>query len=139
MRKPIVMLCTALMALTWTATASAQQGDGGGVTKYVRYSHEGTTSYGILDGETIRVLDGDLFSSPRPSGRTLRLSDIELLAPVDPPKVIAVGLNYQSHLGNREPAAYRGCSPNIPPRSWDTKPTSSSPPTPRTYTTRASW
>ncbi len=112
MRKPIVMLCTALISLTWTATASAQQG--GGVTKYIRYSHEGTTSYGILDGETIRVLDGDLFSSPRPSGRTLRLSDIELLAPVEPPKVIAVGLNYQSHLGNREAAAYPGLFAKYP-------------------------
>ncbi len=114
MRKPIVMLCTVLMSLTWTAAASAQQGGDGGVTKYVRYSHEGTTSYGILDGETIRVLDGDLFSSPRPSGRTLRLSEIELLAPVDPPKVIAVGLNYQSHLGNREPAAYPGLFAKYP-------------------------
>ncbi len=110
MRKPIVMLCTALMFLTWTATASAQQGGGGGggggVIKYVRYSHEGTTSYVSLDG--------DLFSSPRPSGRTLRLSDIELLAPVEPPKVIAVGLNYQSHLGNREPAAYPGLFAKYP-------------------------
>ncbi len=110
MRKPIVTLCTALMFLTWAATASAQLG----VTKYVRYSHAGTTSYGILDGETIRVLDGDLFSSPRPSGRTLRLSDVELLAPVAPSKVIAVGLNYQSHLGNREPAAYPGLFAKYP-------------------------
>ncbi len=41
MRKPIVMLCTALISLTWTTTASGQQGGGGGggggVTKYVRY------------------------------------------------------------------------------------------------------
>jgi len=110
MRKPIATLCTALMFFTWTA--SAQQG--GGVTKYVRYSHEGTTSYGILDGETIRVLDGDLFSSPRPSGRTLRLSDVELLAPVAPSKVIAVGLNYQSHLGSREAAAYPGLFAKYP-------------------------
>ncbi len=110
MRKPIAKLYTVLMFLTWTAAASAQRG----VTKYVRYSHGGTTSYGILDGETIRVLDGDLFSSPRPSGRTLRLSDVELLAPVAPSKVIAVGLNYQSHLGNREPAAYPGLFAKYP-------------------------
>ncbi len=110
MRKPIATLCTALMFFTWTATASAQQG----VTKYVRYSHEGITSFGILDGETIRVLDGDLFSAPRPSGRTLRLSDIELLAPVEPSKVIAVGLNYQSHLGNRAAAAYPGLFAKYP-------------------------
>ena len=44
MRKPIVMLCTVLISLTWTAAASAQQGGRGRVTKYVRYSHDGTTS-----------------------------------------------------------------------------------------------
>ncbi len=110
MRKPIATFCAVLLIVMWVDPAPAQQG----VTKYVRYSHEGITSYGILDGETIRALDGNLFSTPRPTGRTLRLSDVELLAPVAPSKVIAVGLNYQSHLGNREPAAYPGLFAKYP-------------------------
>jgi 2-keto-4-pentenoate hydratase/2-oxohepta-3-ene-1,7-dioic acid hydratase in catechol pathway len=77
--------------------AAAQQG----VTRYVRYSVGNATSYGILDGETVRELEGDLFASPRPTGRTHPLASVKLLAPVVPSKVIAVGLNFRSHLGNR--------------------------------------
>ena len=43
------------------------------VTRYVRYSAAGATSYGLLDGQTVRELNGDLFSAPRPTGRTHRL------------------------------------------------------------------
>jgi 2-keto-4-pentenoate hydratase/2-oxohepta-3-ene-1,7-dioic acid hydratase in catechol pathway len=86
----------------------------GQVTRYVRYSHEGRTAYGILDGETIRELEGDLFASPRPTGRTLRLPEVRLLAPCEPSKVIAVGLNYRSHLGDRPVAAYPGLFAKYP-------------------------
>jgi len=84
------------------------------VVKYVRYEAGGTTSYGILDGEAIRELRGDLFANPTPTGRELRLADVKLLAPCEPSKVIAVGLNYRSHLGTREPAAYPGLFAKYP-------------------------
>ena len=84
------------------------------VTKYVRYAHGETTSYGILAGDQVRELSGDLFSNPRPTGRTLKLTDVRLLAPCTPRKVIAVGLNYQSHLGTRAPAAYPGLFIKLP-------------------------
>jgi 2-keto-4-pentenoate hydratase/2-oxohepta-3-ene-1,7-dioic acid hydratase in catechol pathway len=84
------------------------------VNKYVRYSHAGTTAYGILRGETITRLDGQLFSSPRETDETVSLSDVRLLAPCEPSKVIAVGLNYQSHLGDREPAEYPGLFAKYP-------------------------
>lgn len=90
-------------------TAGAAQ-----VTKYVRYSAAGTTSYGILDGETIRELSGNLFESPKPTGRSVKLSAVKLLAPCVPGKVIAVGLNYQTHLGERPAAAYPGLFAKLP-------------------------
>ncbi len=96
------------MLLAQSACAQA------GVTKYVRYSYEGQTSYGILEGEAIRELEGDLFGAPRPTGRTLELSAVQLVAPCKPSKVIAVGLNYQSHLGEREPAEYPGLFAKYP-------------------------
>lgn len=83
-------------------------------TKYVRYEAGGKTSYGILDGETVRELSGDLFASPKPTGKTARLSAVKLLAPVMPSKVIAVGLNYQTHLGQRAAAAYPGLFAKLP-------------------------
>ena len=46
------------------------------VTKYVRYSQGGTTSYGILDGDSIRELRGDLFASPAPTGKRVKLAEV---------------------------------------------------------------
>ncbi len=106
---PIRHLTTAaILVLTVAASAHAQ------VTKYVRYESAGRTSYGILDGETIRELSGDLFASPKPTGRTMKLADVKLLAPCDPKKVIAVGLNYKSHIGERPAAAYPGLFAKLP-------------------------
>ena len=96
----------ALLALG--ATAEAQ------ITKYVRYEAAGRTSYGILDGETIRELSGDLFASPTPTGRTRKLAEVRLLAPCEPRKVIAVGLNYRSHIGERPAAKYPGLFAKLP-------------------------
>lgn len=72
-----------------------------GVTRYVRYAHQGRRPYGILEQDTIKELDGDLFGSPAETGATVALSDVRLLAPVEPSKVIAIGLNYHSHLKGR--------------------------------------
>jgi len=71
------------------------------VARYVRYSHEGAVSYGSLEGETIHELAGDFFSTSALSGRSVPLSSVRLLAPCEPSKVLAVGLNYRSHLRDR--------------------------------------
>ncbi len=96
------MKCTgsiaALVFLLASTSASAQ------VTKYVRYAHEGRTSFGILEGEQIRELDRSPIEGAKPTGKSVALSSVRLLAPVAPSKVIAVGLNYKSHIGNAEPA-----------------------------------
>ena len=84
------------------------------VTAYVRYTHNGATSYGILEGETIRELKGNLFANPKPTGRQVKRAEVQLLAPCEPDKVIAVGLNYKSHLGDRKPAAYPGLFAKYP-------------------------
>lgn len=76
---------------------------GAQVTKYVRYEHQGRVGYGILEGEQIRELDGAPFAEGEPTGATVALADVDLLAPTEPSKVIAVGFNYGSHLGDREP------------------------------------
>jgi 2-keto-4-pentenoate hydratase/2-oxohepta-3-ene-1,7-dioic acid hydratase in catechol pathway len=83
-------------------------------TAYVRYTHNGTTAYGILEGETIRELKGDLFAKPAPTGRLVKRAEVQLLAPCEPRQVIAVGLNYKSHLGERPPAAYPGLFAKLP-------------------------
>ena len=76
------------------------------MTKFVRYSSDSTVSYGILDGDTVRQISGGLFDGGAPTGVTHALSAVTLLAPILPGKIMAVGLNYKSHLGSRpQPAS----------------------------------
>jgi 2-keto-4-pentenoate hydratase/2-oxohepta-3-ene-1,7-dioic acid hydratase in catechol pathway len=72
------------------------------VTKYVRFRQGTKTAHGILDGETIRELRGSPFEGVHETGNKHRLADVKLLAPCLPPKILAVGLNYRSHLGDRK-------------------------------------
>jgi 2-keto-4-pentenoate hydratase/2-oxohepta-3-ene-1,7-dioic acid hydratase in catechol pathway len=71
------------------------------ITRYVRFEKNGKIAYGVLDGETIRPFSGDLFGDRKPTGETVKLGDVKLLYPCEPPKILAVGLNYASHLGTR--------------------------------------
>ncbi len=104
-----VLACLATLALL-SAPLRAQQG----VTRYVRYAYQGRTAYGTLEGETIRELSGNFLATPTSTGVTVRLADARLLAPVSPSKVIAVGLNYRSHLGERPVPAYPGLFAKLP-------------------------
>jgi 2-keto-4-pentenoate hydratase/2-oxohepta-3-ene-1,7-dioic acid hydratase in catechol pathway len=96
-------LLPALAAAATSAAAQTQRPPD--VMKYVRFRRGSTVAYGLLDGDTVRPLQGDLFGSHKPTGMTHKLADVKLLCPCDPPKVLAVGLNYKSHLGNRKPPA----------------------------------
>ena len=105
--RPILTAC--LLMLSGVPLAADAQ-----VTKYVRYSAGGKIANGILDGDVVRELSGSLFESPRPTGKTVRLSEVMLLAPVVPSKVIAVGLNYKSHIGESPAAKYPGLFAKMP-------------------------
>ncbi len=109
MRPLTLALAVALIAAAPLAAQSAP-----GVTHYVRYQVDGRTAWGSLQGKRIQEIDGDLFGRHRTTDRWLDLSDVKLLPPTDPQKVIAVGLNYQSHLGERDPAAYPGLFAKYP-------------------------
>ena len=73
------------------------------MTKYIRYQNPSGIFCGILEGDTIRELKGDLFSDDgaHETGVTHELSSVKLLAPCAPRNVLAVGLNYRSHIGTR--------------------------------------
>ena len=49
-----------------------------------------------------------------PTGRRVSRAQVRLLAPATPAKVIAVGLNYKSHLGERPSATYPGLFAKFP-------------------------
>jgi len=104
-------LVASMIVLLATAIATNAQTT---VTRYVRYAAGGQVHYGRLDGDRVAELSGDLFGNPKPTGRTLTLADVKLLAPVAPSKVIAVGLNYKSHIGERPSATYPGLFAKLP-------------------------
>jgi 2-keto-4-pentenoate hydratase/2-oxohepta-3-ene-1,7-dioic acid hydratase in catechol pathway len=78
---------------------------GGNVIRYVRFRRGSAMAYGILEGAAIRELDGSPFTQPKETGAKHKLSEVKLLFPCEPPKVLAVGLNYKSHIGQRTPPA----------------------------------
>ena len=63
-----------------------------------RYTVGDNVEYGILEGEDIVVLKGDPFAGIEKSGGRRKTSEVSLLAPTLPSKVVAVGLNYQEHV-----------------------------------------
>ena len=57
--------------------------------------------YGLVNQDKIVELRGGLFDPPVPTGLEVAMDKVKLLAPCEPPKMLAVGLNYRSHLGSR--------------------------------------
>ncbi len=76
-----------------------------GVTKYVRYRFNNQVHLGILDGDNIRQLRGNLFANPTETGTRHAFKQAKLLSPIEAPsKILALAGNYRSHLGTRAPA-----------------------------------
>jgi len=65
--------------------------------KIVRFTTGRKAVYGILDGETVNSLAGNPCQRIKTTGRSHSLSDIRLLPPCLPSKIVALGLNYRSH------------------------------------------
>jgi 2-keto-4-pentenoate hydratase/2-oxohepta-3-ene-1,7-dioic acid hydratase in catechol pathway len=70
------------------------------ITRYVRFQHGDTVSYGIVEQERVRQLEGDLFGSWKPSSKTYSLKEVTLLVPSAPSKVLAMAGNYKEHMGS---------------------------------------
>lgn len=66
------------------------------MAKYLRYEHRGSIHFGELLGTTIQPLAGE-FGALRPAAQpTVQLTDVRLLAPVTPTKIIAIGPNFHA-------------------------------------------
>lgn len=73
---------------------------------FVRFRYNGKENEGVLEGDKIKELSGGFYGNLEYSGNTYKLSEVRLLAPCRPSKVVAVGLNYVDHireLGNSMP------------------------------------
>jgi len=68
------------------------------MARIARLYYQNAVHYGLLEGKDIvRLIQGDIFGEWEPTGETVPLGQVRLLAPVAPPNVIAIGLNYRKH------------------------------------------
>ncbi|HKU08798.1 MAG TPA: Rv2993c-like domain-containing protein, partial [Bradyrhizobium sp.] len=66
------------------------------MTAWLRFRHDGETRFGTLTDGGIAVHDGDMFGTSRPNGKQLALDDVELLAPTEPSKIVALWNNFHA-------------------------------------------
>ncbi len=71
--------------------------------KFARYLAHGQVSYGVVDGDSVKEITTTPFEDFRVTDHTHPISEVKLLSPTAPSKILAVGLNYSSHLGERPP------------------------------------
>ena len=84
-----------LALLTTPALAAEKKG-----TRFARFQVDGAVAYGIVEGDRVRPIDGDLFGRWKATDKTHALADVKLLVPTVPSKVLACAGNYKSHLGD---------------------------------------
>ncbi|UCD72130.1 MAG: fumarylacetoacetate hydrolase family protein [Syntrophobacterales bacterium] len=65
--------------------------------KIVRYRFKENIAYGLIEGEEIREIRGDVFGEFTVEARIKGVKEVDLLAPCVPGKIVAVGLNYRDH------------------------------------------
>ncbi len=82
------------------------------MTTWCRFSQDGHTGYGIVEGETVIAVDGSPFGEHAVTARSYPLKHVKLLIPVIPQTFYCVGINYADHI--RKMATKRGTAPAFP-------------------------
>ena len=72
--------------------------------KIVRIEKDRKLFWGILENDIVTVIEGDLFSSYTKTSTKISLSEVTLRAPVQPSKIVCVGLNYAKHVTHSQSA-----------------------------------
>jgi 2-keto-4-pentenoate hydratase/2-oxohepta-3-ene-1,7-dioic acid hydratase in catechol pathway len=80
--------------------------------RFLRYTAEGRTAVGLVEGDQVAELAGGLFDPPERTGRVHALAAVKVEVPLLPRTFYAAGLNYTEHV--IEGAKKRGEEPNIP-------------------------
>ena len=76
------------------------------MTHWVRFRHQDAIGFGTVTPSGIDVYEGELFGRSQSRGQRLALSEVELLAPSEPSKIVALWNNFHAlaaKLNVREP------------------------------------
>lgn len=66
--------------------------------KIARFQIGDAVHYGSVEGDSLRVLQGDPFEGLTETGTTVFAAEVRLLTPVIPRQILCVGLNYLAHV-----------------------------------------
>ncbi len=68
--------------------------------KFVRFENPDTRliEYGRIEGDRVLLLKHAPWRSTDTTGETFELESVTLKAPVEPPKIVCIGLNYHAHV-----------------------------------------
>jgi len=98
--KPTTALLPLILA--WALPLTLCAADDADVTHFARFRVDDRVTYGIVEGDQLREISGDLFGSWERTDRLHDLDDVELLVPTQPRHVFAMAGNYKSHLADAE-------------------------------------
>lgn len=65
--------------------------------RFVRFWDGQRVQYGKWEKDRITVLEGSIYHNYRETGKTYGFNEVQILAPCEPSKILAVGLNYRDH------------------------------------------
>ncbi|MBT3375542.1 MAG: fumarylacetoacetate hydrolase family protein [Lentisphaerae bacterium] len=65
--------------------------------KIARIKTDDVISYALVESDGFHLIEGDLFGDWSETETTIPYNAAALLPPVDPPQIVAIGLNYRQH------------------------------------------
>jgi len=80
--------------------------------RWIRFTANGKTAYGMVEGERITEVTGDPFAGYERTSRSHALAGVKIEVPVIPRTFYCAGLNYGAHV--LEQARKRGVPPELP-------------------------
>jgi len=66
------------------------------MARWIRFLRDGQPAFGALQGDAVAVFAGDMFDAPRATGQTLPRSEVRVLTPTVPSKMVALVDNYHA-------------------------------------------
>ncbi|HUZ03106.1 MAG TPA: fumarylacetoacetate hydrolase family protein [Thermomicrobiaceae bacterium] len=72
-------------------------------THIVRFRRDGRPVWGMLEDGVVHAAEGDPFTGLRRGSAVGPIEEVGLLAPADPSKIVAIGLNYLDHITEDAP------------------------------------
>ncbi len=102
-RTQALLLAVVAWALVLAGTLAAEEKQ---VLKFCRFQSGDLVSYGVVEGDLVRRIQGTPFGHWQTTNELYELNAVKLLVPCTPSKVLATAGNYKSHLGDTKPHPY---------------------------------